>query len=228
VSSTALADPCWAGGTATPPILRSIRIGGASLIAGGLVAMIIHVLYGIGHGRTVFNENKDVLGLTNDTWSRVGVIGTALLVIGLAVLRRTDPSRSMRRATTVLVVGLVLRAAADWVFDLYVPAELLLLVGRAMLVGAILTGVVLPRWTAVPMVVTVAGWVVFAAVNDAVYDAATDFAGYTVAGNDVLAFVTAMAWVCLGVGLRCGCTPGQRSRRRTRRFRPGAARRVLR
>lgn len=201
VSSSAAED------TAARPLPRTIRIGAASLIAGGIVGILIHVLYGIGHGRTVFNENKEVLGLTNDTWSRVGVIGTALLVIGLVVLRRTDSSRPMRRATTVLIVGLVLRSAADWIFNLYVPAELLLIVGRAMLVVALVSGAVLPRWCAVPMVVTVACWVLFAAFNDAVYDAATQVAGYTVAGNDVLAFVTALAWVCLGAGMHMAAEP---------------------
>jgi hypothetical protein len=206
MSSTALAVPSGAGGTAERSLPRTTRIGAASFVAGGVLAMIIHVLYGIGHGRTVVNENKEVLGLTNDTWSRVGVIGTALLIMGLVVLRRTDPSRPMRRATAVLVVGLVLRAAADWSFDLYVPAELILLGGRALLVVAVFAAVVLPRWSALPMILTVAGWVLFAVVNDAVYGASIEVAGYTVAGNDVLAFVTAVAWVCLGVGLRCGRT----------------------
>jgi hypothetical protein len=185
---------------AAPPS-RTICLGAAALVVGGVFGLIIHVLYGIGHGDTVVNENNEVLGLSSDTWSRVGGVGTTLLIAGLLVLRRVDPTRLMLRGSGILLVGLSLRIVADWVFDLYVPAELLLLAGRAVLVGALATGTVLSRRSAWPMASAVAAWALFAAATDAVYGADFKAGSITVAGNDVLAFLTALAWVCLGAAL---------------------------
>jgi hypothetical protein len=201
VSARLSVDPRHAGTGTAALASRTARVAALALILGGIADMVVHVLYGIGHGRTVVNENKEVLGLTNDTWARVGAVGTTMLVLGLVVIRSTDTSRLMRWATSILLVGLALRAAADWVFNLYVPAELLLLVGRAVLVVALATGSVLPRWSAMAMALTVAAWVVFISFTDAVFDASTEVAGMTVAGNDLLRFVTAAAWVCLGAAL---------------------------
>lgn len=179
------------------------RAGGVPALAvGGAAGLAFHVLYDIGHGPTVVNEHGEVLGLTNDRWSHLSGAALLLLALGVVHLGRRCPTRTMRAAVWLLVIGFLVRALANWWYGCYVPGELLLLAGRALLVAAVVRTAVLPTWSVVPLAASVAWMVAFVSAPDAMYDTTVDVTGVAVSGADLLAGLTALAWVALAAGVR--------------------------
>jgi hypothetical protein len=187
--------------TAAPgrPLLQ--RAGVPALLVGGPLALVFHVLYGLGHGPTVINEHGVVLGLTNDQWSQVAVTWRVLVLVGVLAVGSLHTSRLARTATGLLVPGLLLSAVATWVWPLYAIGSLLEFGGLACLAVAVLREGVLPRWSGLALVAPVLAFLPVPLAPEAVISAEWTVGGFLLQSEDVIAACVAVGWLALGLGL---------------------------
>lgn len=176
-------------------------VGPVGLAAGGALGFVFHVLYQLGHGPTVRNEHGEVLGLTNDTWSHLGLVWIALVALGVLGFTAVDGGRRMRRIVGVLLLGLALEYGASWIFILYVPSQLIAVAGRAWLAVHILRRRTMPSWTAVPTLVALTAWLWLPIDADSMYDWRMEVGPWPIHYDDLLAVLSTLAWLALGAGL---------------------------
>jgi hypothetical protein len=172
-----------------------------ALLLGGPLALVFHVPYGLGHGPTVVNEHGVVLGLTNDQWSYVGASWRALVLVGVLAVATVHTGRLARTATGLLTLGLVLSAAAAWVFPLYSLGALLEFAGLGCLAVAVLCERVLPRWCGIALALPVLAFLPVPLARDAVISAEWHVSGVLLQSTDVLATLVAAGWLALGLGV---------------------------
>ena len=178
-----------------------LQAGVPALVVGGPLALVFHVLYGLGHGPTVVNEHGVVLGLTNDQWSQVAVTWRALVLVGVLAVASLHSSRLARTATGLLVAGLLLSVVATWVWPLYALATLLEFGGLACLAVAVVREGVLPRWSGLALGLPVLAFLPLPFAPSAVMSAEWTVAGVLLQSEDVIAAAVAAGWLALGLGL---------------------------
>jgi hypothetical protein len=125
----------------------------------------------------------------------------ALLLGGPLALATLHTGRLARTATWLLVVGLVLSAAAAWVFPLYSLGALLEFAGMACLTVAVLRQGVLPRWSGIAIGLPVLAFLPVPLWPDAVISAEWYLRGFLLQSGDVISACVAVGWSALGLGL---------------------------
>ena len=187
-----------AGRTASDTIVRSAAL---ALLVGGPASMALNVLWRIGHGPTVINEHGVVLGLTNDEWSHLGPLWAVPVACAVAVLMTLHTGRAARAAAWLTGTGLVVGAAAAWIFPLFSLGWLALGAGLACLSVTLWRGRVLARWLAVPPALVVVAFVPFLFWSDTVYAVEATVASTSVNLADLPVLALAFTWTALGVAL---------------------------
>ena len=153
----------------------------------------------MGHGQTVVNEHGVVLGLTNDQWSHLGWTWALLLGYGVAAVCARHRGRLASAARLLVVTGLGLSALAAWVWPLYALGGIVTYAGMACLALLVARGGVLPRWSAVPVLLSVLVFLPVVAVPDVML--ASGHLPLALTGADLLAAVTGAAFAGLGAAL---------------------------
>jgi hypothetical protein len=204
MTTTTLPRIPFTASTSRTPLLRA---GAPALLLGGPLAMVFHVLYGLGHGPTVVNEHGVVLGLTNDQWSQVGVTWRVLVLVGVLAVGALHTSRLARTATGLLVAGLVMSVVATWIWPLYAVATLLEFSGLACLAVAVVREGVLPRWAGRVLWLPVVAFLPLPLAPEAVISAEWTVRGFLLQSEDLIAAAVALAWSVLGLGLARASRP---------------------
>jgi hypothetical protein len=182
---------------APTPLLRS---GAAALLVGGPLSLVFHALWRIGHGPTVVNEHGVVLGLTNDQWSYLSGAWMALVAVGVVAVCSLHRGRLRVVAGTLTVLGLVLSAAASWVWPLYSVGLLMQYTGTVCLAVLVLRGRVLPRVSGYALLLAAVTFLPMTFATEAVI-AASDVLPGMVLGWDLIAGCAAAGWTLLGYAL---------------------------
>jgi hypothetical protein len=180
---------------------RIIRTAAMALLIGGPASLALHVLWRIGHGPTVVNEHGVVLGLTNDEWSRLGPLWAVPVAFSVAAVMALHPGRIARASAWLTGAGLVVSAAAAWIWPLYTLGTLALGMGLACLSVTLWRGRVLARWLAVPPAIAVVALVPFVIWSDAVYAVQATVVSVSVDLADLPVLAGAVTWTVLGVAL---------------------------
>lgn len=182
-----------------PP--RIVRSAALALLLGGPAGLALHVLWRIGHGPTVVNEHGVVLGLTNDQWSHLGSLWAVPVAFGVAVVMALHPGRTASAAAWLTGAGLVLGAAAAWIWPLYSLGALALGAGLTCLAVTLRRGGVLPCRLAVPAALAVASFVPFVFWPDAMYAVEATVASVNLDLTDLPVVAQAATWTALGLAL---------------------------
>jgi hypothetical protein len=180
---------------------RLVRRGALALLIGGPLSLVFHVLWKVGHGTTVVNEHGVVLGLTNDQWSYLSAFWTVPVAVGVVTACSLHRGRLSRVAAVLTVLGLALNTVAAFVWELYSIGGLVLNAGVLCLSIMILRGGVLSPWSAWLLLLALIAFIPLAVVNDAVLSLSTNALPFRVQGEDVIVFLSALAWTALGVAL---------------------------
>ena len=180
---------------------RIVRSAALALLVCGPARLVLHVLWKIGHGPTVVNEHGVVLGLSNDEWSHLGLMGAVPVAFAVAVAAALHTGRTARAAAWLTGAGLVGGAAAAWIWPLYSLSALALGAGLACLAATLWRGRSLARWLAVPPALAVAAWVPFVFWPDAMYAAEATVASFNVDLTDLTVVAQAVTWTALGAAL---------------------------
>ena len=180
---------------------RIVRSAALALLVGGPAGLALHALWRIGHGPSVVNEHGVVLGLTNDEWSYLGPLWAVPVAFAVAVVMTLHPGRTARAAAWLTGTGLVVGAAAAWIWPLYTLGALALGAGLACLSVTLWRGRVLAPWLAVPPAVAVVAFVPFVIWADAVYAVEATRASFSVDLADLPVVAGAVTWTALGVAL---------------------------
>jgi hypothetical protein len=121
--------------------LREERIGGVLLVAGGIVAVPLWLVFTSVHGPTSFNENNITLGLDMHAWGlMLGVIPNALVAAGLWLSRPMllrGGGRAARIGFGLLLLALLVSAGLDLLFRALGPPLLLPFVAAGLLLLAL-------------------------------------------------------------------------------------------
>jgi hypothetical protein len=187
-----------AGRTVSDTIVRSAAL---ALLVGGPASMALNILWRIGHGPTVINEHGVVLGLTNDEWSYLGPLWAVPVAWAVAVLMTLHAGWTARATAWLTGTGLVVGAAAAWIFPLFSLGWLALAAGLACLSVTLWRGRVLARWLAVPPALAVVAFVPFVFWSDTVYAVEATLAATSVNLADLPVLALALTWTALGVAL---------------------------
>ena len=193
-------SPTLSGLRVRPDVERT-RVAAAALVIGGPASLALHVLWRVGHGTTVVNEHGVVLGLTNDEWSHLGPLWAVPVALAVAVVMGLHPGRTARAATWLVGTGLVVGAAAAWIWPLYSLGVLALGAGLSCLSLTLWRGRLLPRWLSGPPAVAVLALLPFAIWPDAVYAAEATVGSMNVDLTDLPVVAAALTWTTLGVAL---------------------------
>jgi hypothetical protein len=117
------------------------RLGGALLIAGGLAAIPLWLVFTVVHGPTSFNENNVTLGLDMHGWGLLlGVIPNALVAAGLWLGRSMllrDGRRGARIGFGLLLLAVIVSAGLDLLFRALGPPILLPFIAAGAIVLAL-------------------------------------------------------------------------------------------
>jgi hypothetical protein len=117
------------------------RLGGVLLIAGGLVAVPLWLVFTVVHGPTSFNENNVTLGLDMHAWGLLlGVIPNALVAAGLWLGRSAllaDGGHAARIGFGLLLLAVVVSAAHELVSRALGPPILLPFIAAGAVVLAL-------------------------------------------------------------------------------------------
>jgi hypothetical protein len=120
---------------------RAERAGGVLLIAGGLVAVPLWLVFTSVHGPTSFNENRVTLGLDMHAWGMLlGVIPNALVAGGLWLVRDALQARGGRAARVgygLALGGLLVSALLDLAFQALGPPLMLPFIAAGLLLLAV-------------------------------------------------------------------------------------------
>ena len=191
-----------ASATAARPVSsRIVRTAALALLIGGPASMALHVLWRLGHGPTVVNEHGVVLGLTNDEWSYLGPLWAVPVACAVAVVMTLHGGRTARATAWLTGTGLVVGAAAAWIWPLYTLGAVALGAGLACLAVTLWRGRVLAPWLAVPPALAVIVFVPFALWLDTVYAVEATVASISVNMADLPVVAQALTWTALGVAL---------------------------
>lgn len=114
------------------------RLGGVLLIAGGLAAVPLWLVFTWVHGPTSFNENRITLGRDMHFWGMLlGVIPNVLVAAGLWLARSIfvkGDGRAARAGYGLVLLGLLVPAVLDLASRSLGPPMLLPLLGLGLLV----------------------------------------------------------------------------------------------
>lgn len=117
---------------------RTARRGGWLLVAGGLLAVPLWLVFTWVHGPTSFNENRITLGRDMHFWGMLlGVIPNGLVAAGLWLSRPIivqGEGRAVRVGYGLALVGLLVSAGLDLAVQALGPPMLLPFVGVGLLV----------------------------------------------------------------------------------------------
>jgi hypothetical protein len=120
---------------------RSVRLGGALLIAGGVAAVVLWPIFTSVHGPTSYNEDRPFLGRDMLFWGLLlGVIPNVLIAagswLGRSVLLR-GAGRAARIGYAFVLLGLIVSATLDIAFGGLGPPLLLPVVAVGALILAL-------------------------------------------------------------------------------------------
>ena len=142
-----------------------------------------------------------MLGLTNDEWSHLGPLWAVPVACAVAVLMTLHAGWTARATAWLTGTGLVVGAAAAWIFPLFSLGWLALAAGLACLCRDAVARPSAGTLVAVPPALAVVAFVPFVFWSDTVYAVEATVASTSVNLADVPVLALVFTWTALGVAL---------------------------
>lgn len=185
---------------------RFERWASLAFIAGGLLMMVLWVIYTTVHGPTSYDETRPVLGRTTLFWGMLLSAPPNLLVaLGLVLLRprlAQGASRMARTGYTLALIGLLVPAVIDLIIGAIGPPFFVPVLGAGLILlalGSRNNSRISRQSLNLLMLIGIFQVIAFALALIPL-EVSDPFGGYRVYG--VFAhFLTGIGWVVLGAGL---------------------------